>query len=102
MAGPHARRNTAYVAMACYFITLPFLALVLTGNIRINDVLNDFYFFKLDVSHIIPVAVTNSHLLNSVARSLGLHDFYTVGLWSFCEGYLDEYVPPATTTPIPH
>jgi hypothetical protein len=32
--------------------------------------------------------------LNSVARSLGLHDFYSVGLWNFCEGYNDEYVSP--------
>ena len=29
-------------------------------------------------------------LVNSLARSLGLHDFYRVGLWNFCEGYLDE------------
>lgn len=34
----------------------------------------------------------NSRLLNSVARSLGLHDFYQVGLWNFCEGYNDECV----------
>jgi hypothetical protein len=27
---------------------------------------------------------------NSLARSLGLHDFYQVGLWDFCEGYMDE------------
>jgi len=29
-------------------------------------------------------------LVNSLARSLGLHDFYQVGLWNFCEGYNDE------------
>jgi len=28
--------------------------------------------------------------VNSLARSLGLHDFYQVGLWTFCEGYNDE------------
>jgi len=27
---------------------------------------------------------------NSLARSLGLHDFYQVGLWNFCEGYNNE------------
>ncbi|KAJ6783349.1 hypothetical protein PWT90_04348 [Aphanocladium album] len=92
MAPPKARRNTTVVAWLCYFITIPFLVLVLIGNTHINSVLNDIYFYKLDVSHIIPIAVDNSQLLNSVARSLGLHDFYSVGLWNFCEGYSDEGV----------
>ncbi|KAJ2968515.1 hypothetical protein NQ176_g9142 [Zarea fungicola] len=92
MAGPKARRNTTFVAGLCYLITIPFLILVLIGNVRINGILNEIYFFKLDVSHIIPIAVANSQLLNSVARSLGLHDFYSVGVWNFCEGYLDEGV----------
>ncbi|OAA50711.1 integral membrane protein [Cordyceps fumosorosea ARSEF 2679] len=92
MAPPKARRNTTIIAWLCYLITIPFLVLVLIGNTHINGVLNDIYFFKLDVSHIIPIAVENSQLLNSVARSLGLHDFYSVGLWNFCEGYLDEGV----------
>lgn len=84
------RRNTAIAAVTCYFITLPFLILVLIGNTHINGILNDIYFFKLDVSHIIPISVNNHQLLNSVARSLGLHDFYTVGVWNFCEGYINE------------
>lgn len=97
MAPPNARRNTTVVAALLYLITIPFLVLVLIGNTHINGVLNDIYFFKLDVSHIIPIAVDNSQLLNSVARSLGLHDFYSVGLWNFCEGYVDEYVPNIET-----
>lgn len=28
--------------------------------------------------------------LNSVARSIGLHDYYQVGLWTYCSGYNDE------------
>lgn len=88
----NTRRNTAIAASVCYFITIPFLVLVLIGNTHINATLNDIYFFKLDVSQIIPIAVANSNLLNSVARSLGLHDFYQVGLWNFCEGYNDECV----------
>ncbi len=52
------------------------------------------YFYKLDLSDIIPESVPNAVLINSIARSLGLHDFYQVGLWNFCEGYNDEYVPP--------
>lgn len=92
MAVPPARRNTTLVAMSFYLVTLPFLILVSLGNTHINDILNDIYFFKLDVSQIIPISVDNSRLLNSVARSLGLHDFYQVGLWSFCEGYVGEGV----------
>ena len=93
MAAPKARRNTAIAASVLYFITIPFLVLVLIGNTRRSSAaLNDIYFFKLDVSQIIPIAVANSQLLNSVARSLGLHDFYQVGLWNFCEGYNGEYV----------
>ena len=94
MAGSKARRNTAITASVFYFISIPFLILVLIGNIHTSGVLTDIYFFKLDVSHIIPISVENSNLLNSVARSLGLHDFYQVGVWNFCEGYNDEYVQP--------
>lgn len=86
------RRNTAIAASTLYFLSIPFLILVIIGNTHINSTLNDIYFFQLDVSQVIPISVENSNLLNSVARSLGLHDFYQVGLWNFCEGYLDEGV----------
>ncbi|SPJ72740.1 uncharacterized protein FTOL_02469 [Fusarium torulosum] len=86
------RRNTAIAASIFYFLSIPFLILVIIGNTHINPVLNDIYFFQLDVSQVIPISVDNSRLLNSVARSLGLHDFYQVGLWNFCEGYNDEGV----------
>ncbi|KAF4345465.1 SUR7 [Fusarium beomiforme] len=89
---PNHRRNTATAACAFFFLSIPFLLLVIIGNTSVNSVLNDIYFFKLDVSQVIPISVDNSQLLNSVARSLGLHDFYQVGLWNFCEGYNDEGV----------
>ncbi|KYK60288.1 SUR7 protein [Drechmeria coniospora] len=93
MAGPEARRNTAVAASILYFVTIPFLVLVIIGNTnKSSSVLMDMYLFKLDVSQIIPIAVANAGLLNSVARSLGLHDFYQVGLWNFCEGYDAEGV----------
>jgi len=94
---PVHRRNTTIVATIFYLITIPFLILVSIGNTHINSTLNDIYFFKLDVSQIIPISVANSQLLNSVARSLGLHDFYSVGLWNYCEGYLDEGVTHCST-----
>ncbi|TFB04433.1 hypothetical protein CCMA1212_003734 [Trichoderma ghanense] len=86
------RQWTTIIAGLCYLVTIPFLILVLIGNTHINGFLDDIFFFKLDVSHIIPISVENSNLLNSVARSLGLHDFYQVGVWSYCEGYNDEGV----------
>lgn len=95
MAGSKARRNTTIVAGVLYFLTIPFLILVCIGNINKSKVLGDIYFFRLDVSNIIPISVANSNLLNSVARSLGLHDFYQVGIWNFCEGYNDELVYPS-------
>lgn len=85
------RRNSAIVCAVCYSIAIIFLILVIIGNTSIKPVLTDIYFFKLDVSDIIPLSSsTNAVLLNSIARSLGLHDFYQVGLWNFCEGYNDE------------
>ncbi|KHN99416.1 uncharacterized protein MAM_03114 [Metarhizium album ARSEF 1941] len=100
MAAPKARRNTTIIAALLYGISVPFLVLTLIGNTHDRPVLRDTYFFKLDVAQIIPIAVANSGLLNSVARSLGLHDFYQVGVWNFCEGYNDVGIthcsPPQT------
>jgi hypothetical protein len=97
MAVPTARRNTTIIALVLYLITIPFLILVLIGNISDSPVLRDTWFFRLDVSQIIPISAANSNLLNSVARSLGLHDFYQVGLWNFCEGYNDEGITYCST-----
>ncbi|KAG6035433.1 hypothetical protein E4U19_007519 [Claviceps sp. Clav32 group G5] len=100
MAAPKARRNTTIIAALLYLISLPFLILVLIGNTHDVAVLRDLYFFQLDVSQIIPIAVSNAKLLNSVARSLGLYDFYQVGVWNYCEGYFDNGIaycsPPET------
>lgn len=54
--------------------------------------LSEIYFFKLDLADIIPTSVPNASLINSIAQSIGLHDFYQVGLWNFCEGYEGVYV----------
>jgi hypothetical protein len=72
-----------------YLIASIFLVLVLIGNVANKPVLRDVYFLKLDLSNIIPLSVPNSVFINSIARSIGLHDFYQVGLWNFCEGYDD-------------
>ncbi|KAI4154895.1 MAG: hypothetical protein LQ341_000263 [Variospora aurantia] len=81
----------ALLTSSLFLISLVFLILVEIGNVnahqRRHSVQSSVYFIKLDLSHIIPRSVPNSILINSIARTLGLHDFYQVGLWNFCEGY---------------
>jgi hypothetical protein len=70
------------------------------GNINNKAVIRKTYFFTLNLTNIIPSSVGDIVLVNSLARSLGLHDFYQVGLWNFCEGYNDEgitYCSPTQT-----
>ncbi|KAK3360178.1 SUR7/PalI family-domain-containing protein [Lasiosphaeria hispida] len=81
------RKGFAISASVSYLVSLVFLILVLIGNTSNKSVLNDIYFYKLDLSDIIPQSVPNASLINSIAQSIGLHDFYQVGLWNFCEGY---------------
>ncbi|KAL8706416.1 MAG: hypothetical protein Q9201_000562 [Fulgogasparrea decipioides] len=85
------RRFFAYLSSFLFLISLIFLILVEIGNLNAHHpVLPSIYFIKLDLSNIIPRSVPNSILINSIARTLGLHDFYQVGLWNFCEGYGNE------------
>lgn len=70
-----------------YLLSLIFLILVLIGSISDKPVLRNIYFMKLDVSNVIPLSIPNAILINSIAQTIGLHDFYQVGLWNFCEGY---------------
>ncbi|KAJ9156724.1 SUR7 family protein pun1 [Pleurostoma richardsiae] len=85
-----ARRIFIAVASLSYLIAFVFLILVVIGNTSRKPVIKQTYFFKLDLTNIIPQSVPNADLINSIARTLGLHDFYQVGLWNFCEGYNDE------------
>ncbi|KAJ5587828.1 uncharacterized protein N7459_003593 [Penicillium hispanicum] len=71
----------------CYLIAWIFTVLVVIGNVSNKPVLRDTYFLYLDLSNIIPLSVPNAVLINSIAQSIGLHDFYQVGLWNFCEGF---------------
>jgi SUR7/PalI family len=77
------------LASLCHLLALIFLILVCIGNLNSRPVLRSIYFLKIDLSNIIPRSVPNAVLINSIARSIGLHDFYQVGLWNFCEGFND-------------
>lgn len=95
-----ATRTRFYWALFSSFlllISIVFLILVEVGNTKVNSIRNRIYFLKIDVSDIIPVSVPNSVLINSIAQSLGLHDFYSVGLWNFCEGYNGQGVTDCST-----
>lgn len=85
--------------VSIYLIALVFLILVQIGNINDKPVIRDTYFLRIDLANIIPASVPNAIFINSIARSIGLHDFYQVGLWNFCEGFLGEgitYCSPTT------
>lgn len=82
-----------------HLLAVVFLVLVCIGSINKHSVIRSTWFIKLDLSNIIPASVPNAVLINSIAQSIGLHDFYQVGLWNFCEGYDDSrditYCSPA-------
>ncbi|KAK7545464.1 SUR7/PalI family-domain-containing protein [Phyllosticta citricarpa] len=83
------RTRKVFGLLTSFFFLLSFIFLMLVevGTIYDKPVLRDTFFIKLDLSHIVPTSIPNAVLLNSIAETLGLHDFYQVGLWGFCEGY---------------
>jgi hypothetical protein len=81
------RKRVTTIAEFCTFVSIVFSILVLIGNIRDVRILDDMYFLRIDVSNVIPRSIPNAVLVNSIAQSLGLRDFYQVGLWNYCEGY---------------
>ncbi|KAI0134542.1 SUR7/PalI family-domain-containing protein [Xylariales sp. AK1849] len=94
------RRNAIIFTSFCYLVSVIFLILVEIGNTKGTRVLGDIYFYRLDLADILPTAISspNLTLMNSIARTLGLHDFYQVGLWNFCEGYENEGVTYCSPT----
>ncbi|RDL38100.1 Uncharacterized protein BP5553_05533 [Venustampulla echinocandica] len=89
--GKTRRRNWVMLSSLFYLISLIFLILTIIGNINNKAVIRDTWIFNINLSKVIPVSTpADITFVNSLARSLGLHDFYQVGLWSFCEGYTNE------------
>jgi hypothetical protein len=88
------RTRKTWVLLTSFFlfVALIFLILVEISNIKNKSVINDWYFIRLDLSNVVPSSVPNFALINTIAQTLGLHDFYQVGLWGFCEGYKGEGV----------
>ncbi|PSN63878.1 hypothetical protein BS50DRAFT_91685 [Corynespora cassiicola Philippines] len=96
------RTRKIFSLLTSFFLlcTVIFLILVEAGGTFNRSPVRSWYFIRLDLSHIIPASVPNFALINTIAQTLGLHDFYQVGLWGFCEGYTGQGVtycsPPET------
>jgi len=91
-----ARMIWCIITSLLLLISVIFLILVEIGNTSKKGALPQIYFIKLNLSDVFPTTIPNSNLLNSIAETLGLHDFYQVGLWNYCEGYLAEGVTGCT------
>lgn len=86
------RKTWALTTSFFLFVALIFLILVEIAGIKNKSIIKNWYFIRLDLSNVVPSSVPNFQLLNTIAQTLGLHDFYQVGLWGFCEGYKGEGV----------
>lgn len=84
------RRIWAAIAALLLVISVIFIILVEVGNIGDRPVSRDTYFIDLDLSNVVPVAVPNAVLINSIAQTLGLNDHYRVGLWNYCAYNIGE------------
>jgi len=84
-----ARQIWSWVSAFLYLITVIFLIIV---EVAMTDEgrLENTYFLKLDLTQIVPTSIPNYQLLSTIAQTLGLHDFYQVGLWNYCAGYVDR------------
>jgi len=82
------RKTFAILSSFSFVVTVVFLILVEIGNTRIGPIFSSIYFLRLNLSNIVPQSVPNAVLPNTIAQTLGLHDYYQFGLWDFCEGYV--------------
>lgn len=86
------RKTWALITSVFLLLAVIFLILVNLGGTHRKSVIRNWYFIRLDLSSIVPAATPNAALINTIAQTLGLHDFYQVGLWGFCEGYKGQGV----------
>ncbi|KIW05138.1 uncharacterized protein PV09_03689 [Verruconis gallopava] len=77
------RKRWAIISSFSLVISVVFLILCELGTTS-SSRLPNVYFIKLDLSNIIPTSVPNYSLINTIAQTLGLHDYYQVGLWNYC------------------
>ncbi|QDS76573.1 hypothetical protein FKW77_006994 [Venturia effusa] len=95
------RKIWTLISAFCLLISVIFLILVEVGNTKVGRVLSSIYFIRLDLTNIIPSSIpAGASFTNSIAQTLGLHDYYQVGLWNYCQGNvgvgIDECAPTQT------
>jgi len=78
-------------------VTVVFMILVEVGNTSTSSVRASIYFIRLNLSNIGTGSTTSTSIQNSIAQTLGLHDYYQVGLWNFCEGNMGEGITDCST-----
>ncbi|KAK6005588.1 hypothetical protein QM012_007230 [Aureobasidium pullulans] len=81
------RMTWALISSFLLLITIIFMILVEVGCTGTGSVRTSIYFININLTNIFPASVPNAAIINSIAQTIGLHDFYRVGLWGFCEGY---------------
>ncbi|KAL1296864.1 hypothetical protein AAFC00_004481 [Neodothiora populina] len=87
------RTRLIWTFICTFLLLLTWIFLILVEVAQTDrgfSTLTSIYFINVDLSDIFPVSVPNAAIVNSIAQTIGLHDFYRVGLWNFCEGYHDS------------
>lgn len=82
-------RKISYIISLLLFLAVIFLIIIEIGSTRTGN-LSNIYFVRIDLSHVIPSTISNAQLLNTIAQSIGLHDYYQFGLWGYCEGNVGQ------------
>ncbi|KAG9675808.1 integral membrane protein-like protein, partial [Aureobasidium melanogenum] len=83
------RTRMIWALISSFFLllTVIFMILVEVGCTGTGSVKSSIYFININLTNVFPESVPDSAIINSIAQTIGLHDFYHVGLWGFCEGY---------------
>jgi hypothetical protein len=81
------RMTWALISSFFLLLTVVFLILVEVGSTGTGSVKASIYFININLTNIFPESVPDAAIINSIAQTIGLHDFYRVGLWGYCQGY---------------
>jgi hypothetical protein len=81
------RMTWALISSFFLLLTVIFLILVEVGSTGTGSVKASIYFININLTNIFPESVPDAAIINSIAQTIGLHDFYRVGLWGYCQGY---------------
>ncbi|KAG9601798.1 hypothetical protein KCV04_g19274, partial [Aureobasidium melanogenum] len=77
------RTRMIWALISSFFLllTVIFMILVEVGCTGTGSVKSSIYFININLTNVFPESVPDSAIINSIAQTIGLHDFYHVGLW---------------------